>query len=596
MDDRIEPAAISDALSRIAESTIFRNSSRQSRLLAFLVDKALADESERLNAFSIAVDVLGKSEDFDASSDSAVRVEMHRLRRNLAAYYATEGAKDPIWISIPPRTYRPTIERRRTTEEAVAADPSAADMTAEQLNEAGAKSDAAAERGAPFAAWRAESARRYFALVGLAVLIALIAIVVALTAGRSDRRESGAPCLAKRPVIRLQSDASGEGRIPEATLSGRARDVLVRVLESYPLIATATPGSPRCDMVPNFILQAEIVRDSQGDVLVARLLSESQALLWIDEFALTPERGVSGLELGAARMAYALARNDGIAPKAALNAVWPDAAARDAYECLIGLYARFSARFSVVEDLSEAELCQTYWSVENAPADVAALVATYYAAKENVARIVYRATANTGAFEEAARNLDLFNSWYARGLSLWPDNPELAKFACRYLWRYNDHDYLEIKRFLYAAEEVYALEPGVLSSVAILHGILFRDWEKARDLRERAKLIVGDSPLLYEADVLIAFSEGDWDRAAQMNLSPQFNDHPTALAFSVVVYLMAEERDRAIATFSSLSQYGIQTAEQLLSFIDIAEIDQDLKNELIVGIDRLTALEREEVN
>jgi hypothetical protein len=77
------------------------------KLLRYLSGRALADEADRITEYTIAVDILGKSEDFKEGKDAVVRVEMHRLRKRLAEFYAEEGASHRVRIVIPPGNYAP---------------------------------------------------------------------------------------------------------------------------------------------------------------------------------------------------------------------------------------------------------------------------------------------------------------------------------------------------------------------------------------------------------------------------------------------------------------------------------------------------------
>lgn len=99
-----------DALSRVVDSATFRSSPRLAELLTHLVQQTLAGQADRLKGYAIALDVFGRDEDFDASSDSIVRVQMTRLRKALVEHYAGEGQDDPVRIVIPRGTYVPSLE------------------------------------------------------------------------------------------------------------------------------------------------------------------------------------------------------------------------------------------------------------------------------------------------------------------------------------------------------------------------------------------------------------------------------------------------------------------------------------------------------
>jgi hypothetical protein len=82
-------------------------------LLEYLLSKVADSRTEEIKESVIAVEVFGRSLAFDGRSDNLVRVQAHRLRKLLEAYYQAEGAADPLRVSIPRGGYVPLIEGRR---------------------------------------------------------------------------------------------------------------------------------------------------------------------------------------------------------------------------------------------------------------------------------------------------------------------------------------------------------------------------------------------------------------------------------------------------------------------------------------------------
>ncbi len=79
------------------------------KFLGFIVDETLEGRQERLKEYTIALEVFGRDETFDPTTNALVRVEAGRLRRTLKQYYLTSGRKDPIAIEIPRGGYVPTF-------------------------------------------------------------------------------------------------------------------------------------------------------------------------------------------------------------------------------------------------------------------------------------------------------------------------------------------------------------------------------------------------------------------------------------------------------------------------------------------------------
>ena len=97
-------------LEKVRLETLLKGSQRRYDLLDYLVREELEGQGENLKAYAIALDVLGRNEDFDPATDSIVRVEIARLRDALALYYARSSVPNEPKITIPKGSYRPTIE------------------------------------------------------------------------------------------------------------------------------------------------------------------------------------------------------------------------------------------------------------------------------------------------------------------------------------------------------------------------------------------------------------------------------------------------------------------------------------------------------
>jgi hypothetical protein len=83
---------------------------RLSHLLQFMQEKLFSDQLDQINEYNIATEVLGRSKTvFNASEDAIARVEAHRLRKHLLAFYETEGKDHPIQITLPPGSYVPVF-------------------------------------------------------------------------------------------------------------------------------------------------------------------------------------------------------------------------------------------------------------------------------------------------------------------------------------------------------------------------------------------------------------------------------------------------------------------------------------------------------
>ena len=84
----------------ILQAPEFIRSPVMSQLLSYLVEEAIANPGKPPKAYQVAVDGLGRTEDFDVQADSYPRVQVGRLRKMLSAYYAARGKAERLHIPI----------------------------------------------------------------------------------------------------------------------------------------------------------------------------------------------------------------------------------------------------------------------------------------------------------------------------------------------------------------------------------------------------------------------------------------------------------------------------------------------------------------
>jgi hypothetical protein len=106
------PQAVQAALDRLCASAPFKSSPQLAAFLRYVVETALNGRADTIKAYTIAVDALGRPDNFDPIGDAIVRVEARRLRRGLAQYYEHDGGQDPVVIGMAPGSYVPSITVR----------------------------------------------------------------------------------------------------------------------------------------------------------------------------------------------------------------------------------------------------------------------------------------------------------------------------------------------------------------------------------------------------------------------------------------------------------------------------------------------------
>jgi TolB-like protein len=115
--DGLSSQSIREQLRRIVANPEFVVPERLKQLLRFLIEETLAGRTHRLKGYNLAVEVLGRDEQFDPQTDPIVRVEVGRLRRAMQDYYQGAGSDDPVHIKIPKGCYIPIFSSMKKSIE-----------------------------------------------------------------------------------------------------------------------------------------------------------------------------------------------------------------------------------------------------------------------------------------------------------------------------------------------------------------------------------------------------------------------------------------------------------------------------------------------
>lgn len=99
-------------LDQVLERDRLKKSPTLRHLLQYLVTRTVEGHVGEIKESVIAMDVFGRPQEFDGRLDNIVRVQVHRLRKLLDAYFSGEGSHDEYVIRIPRGSYVPQIHRR----------------------------------------------------------------------------------------------------------------------------------------------------------------------------------------------------------------------------------------------------------------------------------------------------------------------------------------------------------------------------------------------------------------------------------------------------------------------------------------------------
>jgi len=93
-------------LNRLLQERKFAGAPQMSAFLKYIVRQTLNGDADRIKAYSVGVDALGKPDSFDAQTDPSVRVLALRLRKTLKTIYST-ATKNLAIIDLQVGTYVP---------------------------------------------------------------------------------------------------------------------------------------------------------------------------------------------------------------------------------------------------------------------------------------------------------------------------------------------------------------------------------------------------------------------------------------------------------------------------------------------------------
>jgi TolB-like protein len=100
---------ILNQLNHILQSDLFSRSTVLSNFLKFIVEETLDGNTQGLKEYTIALNALGKSPDFNPQTDAIIRIHAGRLRRLLNEYYAAPKKEDIVKIDVVKGTYVPVF-------------------------------------------------------------------------------------------------------------------------------------------------------------------------------------------------------------------------------------------------------------------------------------------------------------------------------------------------------------------------------------------------------------------------------------------------------------------------------------------------------
>ena len=97
---------------RIVSSRHFVKAPQLREILLYLARRVLNDNATNIGEQEIGCKVLGRRPDFNPNEDNIARVQVRRLRSKLEEYFGSDGADEPVVLTIPKGAYLLCFEAR----------------------------------------------------------------------------------------------------------------------------------------------------------------------------------------------------------------------------------------------------------------------------------------------------------------------------------------------------------------------------------------------------------------------------------------------------------------------------------------------------
>lgn len=427
---------VPSVISIVSKSGCLGETRRQHDLLQYLLTEKEQGRLESITQYSIAVDVLGRSEDFDATTDSIVRVEMHRLRKNLERFNLDSKT---IELSIPRASFNVIVT----------------DKTKNHV----------------FSGMK--SYLKPFIFATVAIVISVFGML--FVAPDNQAKVVASNCSSVVPNVSvMNSGSSGDlqlyvGMIIQSTLPQYTSVHLVENIE-----ACSDSGTP------SFTVDYMVMEENGSYRVALTVYNEHPSNI-------VGFRNISGiiassedrddLYYSIVKFVGDLVKPYGKIPRYAATKKWDIEEIANNYKCMLTMYDSYTSDSS--EDYSKALSCLTKSSTSKyATDDIKGGLALSYIAQYRQNR-----DATTGAPMLAAKNLiDMSKDEWIR-------SAEMTMAKILYEVDRPDYNAERLEDVLNAAENQYSENPHILIVVAGYAGFKLGDWDRAKYLSKRIPLI-----------------------------------------------------------------------------------------------------------
>lgn len=110
----LSTAGKQELVQRVLQGRMFKRAPAMRAFLLYITEQALSGHAEELKEQAIGANVLGRKGNYDPAIDNIVRVRAHELRERLDKHFSSDGADEPVIITVPKGSYIPEFISRKS--------------------------------------------------------------------------------------------------------------------------------------------------------------------------------------------------------------------------------------------------------------------------------------------------------------------------------------------------------------------------------------------------------------------------------------------------------------------------------------------------
>lgn len=544
----MQKVQVHTVLDAVLASGYLGKSARQHTLLKYLLTEEDEGRGRQLTARSIAINVLGRGDDFDSNTDSIVRVAMHKLRKKLNDF--NQHSHD-YTITIPKASYRASI----TSHIEPAPEP---------------------DINMSFASKTIRFIRQKPVIFAIFILTAFIVFGLWKTVlpTNSSALNIEETCSTTRPNLNLSPTIIVGNSALGADTAAIADNYLHRGLSQYSMVnLVADTVDCRQSGTPLYTLQTQIFATAeQPYISIIATHTTSQDLILTERIDIPDHSQNMGEDTSWAfyKTASKLANANGLLLNDAATRSWVNPSVQQDYQCLslaLMKYTHFTS-----DNYQNALQCT------RAAVDRHTKTPEFYAHLANFYINQFRGRRPTTIEAPLAKAKALMETAEA----LQPLNSEVLATRLLFYAVASEPHTEEIKTLIQALEQQNAYNPHILLLISQIAGVRTGNWEEAKAYAEKTfKLDDSKANDLYYMEFAYAFLFESAEKSYDLALKIHYPQSPIATIANLAAANKANMPAHAQICREALTLLGAHTIDEYITLIQKSNYHPDLTSELI---------------